>query len=285
MDGLPISPFLTRLASESKIYGNYVASANWTIPSYASMFTGLPTVAHNFWGMKRFPGQPVELIFDEIARAGLKPSLLCIGVLAESDIFKYRTEKYFATNYDPLKLDGTIDLVVKTLEDSDFVFFHTFLMHDYFYHYPYRSPDLGLKRRYEFVDRQQTDLMSSKMKAWLREHFEMNRGDLRILERMYYNECLLVDDFCQKLLGAVLERFPDISLVINSDHGEVYLYDRSRDFAFILAEDLYSTSAIEPTESAVAAYRHILKARARDLPAYDQAQEAVLLRLQGFGYL
>ena len=384
VDGVPISPFLTRLARRSKLYANYIASANWTIPSYASMFTGLPTVAHNFWGMKRFPGQPADLIFDEIALAGLKPALLCIGVLAESDIFRYRTDRYFATNYDPMKLDGTIDLVVKTLEDSDFVFFHTFLMHDYFYHYPYRSPNLDLKRRYQFVDRSQTDLMSRKMKAWLKDHFEINRGDLRILERMYYNECLLVDDFCERLLGAVLERVPGINVLINSDHGEcfnhcgkqafdgnwarteaplwhhssgfcpeqfevfaiecgpgvtggsvdahlmdhediyriilarlglapqesgtktfnlisscydrvgacgvldrgtVFLYDRNRDFAFVLAEDLRSTANIEPTDTAVDGYRRILEARSRDLAAYDEAQEAVLSRLKGFGYI
>jgi hypothetical protein len=394
VDGVPVSPFLTDFARRGKLYDNYYASANWTIPSYASMFTGLPTVAHNFWGMKRFPGQAVELVFDEMALAGLKPALLCVGVLAESDIFQYRTDRYFATNYDPLKLDGTIDLVVSTLQTGDLVFFHTFLMHDYFYQYPYRSAGRGLKRPYRLVNQDDADAMAVKMRVWLKEHYPMDPGDLRVLERMYYNECLLVDAFCEHLLGAVLERFPDVRILINADHGEcfnhcgktafdghwgksvaplwhhssgfcpeqfevfaiehgpgveagtvdsrlmdhedfytmmrervglgatastaraqagragqvktfnlvstcydrvgfcgvldrgkVYLYDRNRDFAFILAEEMYSKAILQPNDRDVAAYRRILEDRARDLPSYGQAEEAVLSRLQGFGYL
>jgi hypothetical protein len=384
VNGVAISPFLTRLSRQGRFYDNYIASANWTIPSYASMFTGQPTVAHNFWGMKRFPGQAVRLVFDEIAQAGLKPALLCIGVLAESDIFKYRTDRYFATNYDPMKLDGTVDLVVKTLEDNDFVFFHTFLMHDYFYQYPYRSERPELKRCYQLVDQAQAEAMSIKMRVWLNEHYPIYSEDLRILESMYYNECLLVDAFCECLMSVVLTRFPDVRVIINSDHGEcfnhcgkrafdgkwgksdaplwhhssgfcpeqfevfaieygtgvqpgsadsrlmdhediyhmiwerlglkpaerspkncnlvstcydrvgfcgvleggvVYLYDRNRGFDFILAENLYSTVPVEPDPAKISAYRRLLQSRSRDLPAYGEAQDAVLSRLQGFGYL
>jgi hypothetical protein len=69
------------------------------------------------------------------------------------------------------------------------------------------------------------------------------------------------------------------------DRGTVFLYDRNRDFAFVLAEDLRSTANIEPTDTAVDGYRRILEARSRDLAAYDEAQEAVLSRLKGFGYI
>jgi arylsulfatase A-like enzyme len=384
VDGVEVSPFLTGFARRSKLYDNYYASANWTIPSYASMFTGLPTVAHNFWGMKRFPGQPVELLFDEIALAGLKPALLCIGVLAEADIFKYRTDRYFATTYDPLKIDGTADLVENSLEQNDFVFFHTFLMHDYFYHYPYRSADGRPERRYLLVGREASEAMAVKMRVWLKEHYPMSREDLRMLERMYYNECLVVDSFCERLVTRVLNRFPHCRIIVNSDHGEcfnhcgkaafdgnwartsaplwhhssgfcpeqfevfaiehgpgvragavdhrlmdhediyrmilerlglpvgpaevktynlisscydrvgycgvldrgrVYLYDRNRDLAFLLAEEMYSRAVLTPCDRDVQAYRRLVLDRARDLPAYGQAEEAVLTRLQGFGYL
>jgi hypothetical protein len=222
VDGTPISPFMTGLLGQGTYYDNYFASANWTIPSYASMFTGQPTVSHNFWGVKSYPGQPVDLIFDTLAMAEIRPSLVCVGVLAESDIYQYRADSYFATTYDPHRLDGTIDLVLRRLEQSEFVFFHTFLMHDYMHHYEYVSPRHGMERPYLFLDEERSRIMGRKMRLWRQEHFPLAMDDLAILERMYYNECLLVDRFVETLLSAVLDRFPDLNIIINSDHGECF---------------------------------------------------------------
>jgi len=222
VDGVAISPFLTKVAREGIFYDNYNASCNWTVPAYASMFTGQPTVAHNFWGVKCFPGQPANLVFDRLATAGVKPSLLCAGVLGEADIFKYRTNKYFASTYDTFKVDGMIDLVVQRLAESDFVFFHTFLMHDYLMHYQYLSPRLGIERQYPFIGVEDSTAMGAKMKAWRNEHFALAPDELAKLERMYYNECLMVDDFVRFLFGAVLGKFPETRIIVNSDHGECF---------------------------------------------------------------
>jgi hypothetical protein len=236
--GMPISPFLTKVAREGIFYDNYYASANWTVPSYASMFTGEPTVAHNFWGIKCLPGQPVNLIFDRLVDAGIRPSLLCAGVLGEADIFKYRSNRYFASTYDPFNLDGTIDLVMDRLEESDLVFFHTFLMHDYLMHFNYCSPRRGMKREYSFIGAGESHAMGEKMVRWRREHFSLTADDLARLERMYYNECLLVDAFIEAMFNTVLSRFPDLDVIINSDHGECFSHCGKnafgKDWAWIL---------------------------------------------------
>jgi hypothetical protein len=220
--GRPISPFLTTAARQNTFHNNYYASANWTIPSYASMFTGLPTIGHNFWGVKSIPEEPAELIFDTLTNAGMRSSLLCAGVLGEADIFKYRSSRYYASTYDPFKLDGTIDLIVERLRESDFVFFHTFLMHDYMMAYAYGSPVRGLRRTYPFISESESVEMSEKMKAWRREHFSLTKDDLERLERMYYNECILVDAFVQALFDEVRGRFAGLDIIVNSDHGECF---------------------------------------------------------------
>jgi hypothetical protein len=220
--GRPISRFLTEIAGRSVFHNNYYASANWTVPAYASMFTGQPTVGHNFWGVKSLPDQPVDLVFDTLVDAGIRPSLLCAGVLGEADIFKYRSNRYYASTYDPFKLDGTIDLIVERLEQSDFVFFHTFLMHDYLMDYTYRSPVRGLKREYAFIPPEKSARMSERMRQWRKEHFSLTRDELETLERMYYNECLLVDDFLEAVFVEVLGRFPGLDIIVNSDHGECF---------------------------------------------------------------
>jgi hypothetical protein len=220
--GIPISPFLTKTAGGSIFHNNYYASANWTVPSYASMFTGQPTIGHNFWGIKSLPEEPVDLIFDTLVDAGIRPSLLCAGVLGEADIFKYRSNRYYASTYDPFKLDGTIDLIVQCLEDSDFVFFHTFLMHDYMMTYAYGSPVRGMRRDYPFISHGESVRMTEKMKQWRREHFSLTKDDLERLERMYYNECLLVDAFVEAVFDIVLGKFTGLDIIINSDHGECF---------------------------------------------------------------
>jgi len=383
VEGVPISPFLTKIAREGILYDNYYASANWTIPAYASMFTGKPTVAHNFWGYKLFPGQSADLIFDHLVARGIRPALICCGVLAEADIFQYRSGTYFALPYDMLKPDGAINLLMKALRSNDFVFFHTFLMHDYMHHRAYQSPRFGLKRKHIFLSEDDSETMGEKMKSWREEHFPLNYDDLRILERMYYNECLLVDDFVRVLFEVVLSEFPDTRIIVNSDHGEcfshcgkrafdgnwhlsqdplwhhstgfcyeqfevfaidyrqgqeakvskalidhediywmildhfglsrwtpgskhcnlistsfdkvgfcgvlvnsdIYLYDRNRDFAFILADNLYTSGLIEPVPHLIDSCRMILRSHNVDLAAYSQASEIVRERLRGWGYM
>ena len=384
VNGIPISPFMTELMRNSVYYSNYIASCNWTIPSYASMFTGEPTVSHNFWGYRLYPGQPVDLIFDRLLEAEVRPALLCCGVLAESDVFEYRSKRYFASTYDTRKLDGMINMIANRLKESDMVFFHTFLMHDYFHHYDYTSENYGLRRRYDFIDEEQSSIMGQKMKLWREQHFPLTMADLDIVERMYYNECLLVDDFMRRLVDVVLERYPGLEIIVNSDHGEcfsqcgkkafdgnwgrtenplwhhstgfcseqfevfairhsrrlgggiiddtlmdhedfyqmmlgkfgladrpiggkkynlistsyakvgfcgvheggeVYLYDRNRDFEFILKDDLHTNEVGEPLADKVAGYRDVLKSRNRDIACYAEASEEVKARLKGFGYM
>ncbi|HVP56471.1 MAG TPA: sulfatase-like hydrolase/transferase [bacterium] len=222
VDGVPISPFLARIARQGIFYDNYYASCNWTVPAYASMFTGQPTVAHNFWGVKSDAEQSTNLIFDRVAAAGLRPSLLAAGVLGEADLYKCRSKNYFASTYDTRKLDGTIDLVIQRLGASDLVFFHTFLMHDYFMHFDYLSPRLGIKRQHRFIGVEESEQMGRRMKAWRDEHFSLAPDELAKVEKMYYNECLLVDDFAKALLTAVLAKYPKTRILINSDHGECF---------------------------------------------------------------
>ena len=60
------------------------------------------------------------------------------------------------------------------------------------------------------------------MKLWREEHFPLTLEDLAIVEKMYYNECLLVDDFMRQLVDVVLERYPGLEIIVNSDHGECF---------------------------------------------------------------
>ena len=69
------------------------------------------------------------------------------------------------------------------------------------------------------------------------------------------------------------------------EKGEVYLFDRNKDFEFILKDNLHTNDVGEPRADKVAGYRDLLKSRNRDVESYAEANEEVKARLKGFGYL
>ena len=140
VNGIPCSPFLTKIMHEGLFYNNYIASCNWTIPSYASMFTGEPTVSHNFWSYKQYPQAAQEIIFDRLSRSGVRSSLIYAGGPLDKKIFKYNTKNYFVRQLNNQDIDDTIDTVLKCLKKGDFVFLHAMMQHNYLF-----QQDKGLR--------------------------------------------------------------------------------------------------------------------------------------------
>ena len=69
------------------------------------------------------------------------------------------------------------------------------------------------------------------------------------------------------------------------EEGEVYLYDRNKDFEFILKDNLYTNDIGDPVADKVIGYRDLLKSQNRDISSYAEASEEVKARLKGFGYM
>jgi membrane-anchored protein YejM (alkaline phosphatase superfamily) len=224
--GVECAPFLKSIREQSTYYVNYSASCNWTIPSYASMFTGEPTIRHNFWSYKEYPAEPVPLVFDKLADNGVRAGIMHSRGPLGQRIFNYNRQKYLSVGHEPHDLAKSMNMVMKHLEDMDFLFCHTFLQHDYLFHRKIKANPFGIRRPYRFIGRAGSWWMARKFVNWSRtpkdKRRPMSQKDISMLERMYYNECMLTDAYMRELFERVLEKYPDTLIVVNSDHGECF---------------------------------------------------------------
>jgi len=221
--GVDCAPFLKGLKTRSVFYDNYRASCNWTIPSYASMFTGLPTVGHNFWSHKEYPKRPKEYVFDLLVENGVRPGIMLSGGMPNS-IMQFNSDKYFASEHNVRDVDETVDTVISKLAELDFLFLHSFAQHDYLFHTGYMPNRYGVRRPYRFIGSWGARWMGRKVRRWAagKHSLKINLKTIRTLERMYYNECMMADAFVEALCKEVVRRYPDIKIIVNSDHGECF---------------------------------------------------------------
>ena len=76
------TPGLRNLAETATIYNRAIASGPWTLPSHASMFTGMYSSTHGAHGYRDRPGPPLSLDFDTLAEVLAGAGLATIGVVS-----------------------------------------------------------------------------------------------------------------------------------------------------------------------------------------------------------
>lgn len=68
----PTAPNLARLAAEGTLYENAAAAAPWTLPSHASLFTGLPARVHGTDGNHMTLAPHFDTLAEKLQRAGYR---------------------------------------------------------------------------------------------------------------------------------------------------------------------------------------------------------------------
>ncbi len=65
------TPFLSELARSSATFDEFISEAPWTVPSHATMFTGLSPHEHGcWWGDRRWLHDDLETVAERLAAAG-----------------------------------------------------------------------------------------------------------------------------------------------------------------------------------------------------------------------
>ena len=244
----PTSPFLDRFAEHATVVENYFAVAPYTLPTHATMLTGLfppkhGALDHEGLDTSRIPYLPVLLSREGYATGGFTSS----GFLSEEFGFADGFDRYGLV--DPIVGgDDQIPGLYRTTDDSGapypgppnrrrhslgaaarwieskrdqqwFAFIHTFVTHQY------RPPesdmqlfDTGARGAWEGVLRERLEAHNS----WL-EH-PPEDGDVRHLSDLYDATI----HYCDRMLGQFLEHLEagglleDTVVVITSDHGEEF---------------------------------------------------------------
>jgi arylsulfatase A-like enzyme len=245
----PTSPEIDRWAREhGAVFENTVAPSPWTLPSHASMFTGLDAVRHGVNHGYPMP-RSFKVMADLFRRAGYSTAAVTGGayVSAEYGFDRGFDSFYSHRGWDPREMEMGVDRSIAWLErraDRPFLLFlHTYAIHaPYHARQPYFTSLTGQAPPSDVfgiapVPPVRDDGFQVRLRLFDPGGRALEPSDLTLLNGLYDSSIAYADAQLGRLLRVLeplgLERRTIV--VITSDHGEAlgerglaahaYLYD------------------------------------------------------------
>lgn len=226
--GRDTTPHLDALAGESALFRNVFASSPWTLPSHASMMTGLEGRRHGVYyeGDRMNPAQPTLASFLKdrgYATVGITGGAFVAPFYGFSRGFDSYTIGHGELADPQLAARAEAEAAAWLEAHAEAPFF--LFLHTYQVHHPYHSPE-AYARRYAGPE--------AKRLAW---NFKSDHGGWGSLFRplpaeerqniidLYDGEIRYTDD---ALLGPLLDKLRSLGLydrtllIVTSDHGEEF---------------------------------------------------------------
>ncbi len=229
------SPTMDRLALEGVFFEDVTASSPWTLPSHASMFTGLYPSSHGVVDHAFALRESTPTLATAFSKAGFQT-----GALVNSENIanpKFKLLKGFGENirYYPEieESPGGVDSIVNRGEEITagamewignrderpfFLFLHYYDVHT----------DFTPKPEYEerFVSDYPGPLtgLTTELVAVRTQHGRLRDIDIRYLRQMYDAEIRQLDDLLGVFVGFLGDQdlLENTLIVVTSDHGEEY---------------------------------------------------------------
>ena len=241
----PTSPRIDEVAARSVLFEQVVCSSPQTLPSHASIFTGLHPRTHKSISHESvLPGDATTLAEILSERGYQTAAFISSHVLDRKYGLNQGFDKYWQVNEgmrprqremaQQRGIDPTTNEVLSWLKDNGRSKFFAWI-HWFHPHRPYVPP---LEVRARFVDNYLGDANSSTefiMKVW-REEIDLPEEDLRYISQLYDGEIAFTD----QQVGRVLDALDSLGVsdrtivVITADHGEM-LYEHEYYFGHDIA--------------------------------------------------
>lgn len=247
--GRPTSPHLERLAADGVRFGRAISASNWTVPSFASIFTGLTPASHGVVNEEFRMNEAVETLAERLREGGwrthavaYKAALFGLGLDEGFDRWlNLPTSNRTAQD----NLDKALAMIDREGDQRFFLFLHLDDPHQ-----PFNQPPPYDRR---FSDPGRRDRLGFELPVMIRN--SAVRGCDRCVERgqptddfvheaqaLYDAAVAYTDDRIGQLVAALRERglYDDTVIAVVSDHGEV-IYDRHRLWghgALLLADEM-----------------------------------------------
>ncbi len=239
------SPHIDALAAQGTLYEEAISAAPWTLPSHASLFTGLYVRDHHTSSAHLVLDPSYDTLAERLARAGYHTGGFSNNVWTNPDsgleqgfqtfeelwrLQKSRTEGISdddpATDMGAAKTDQDVLSWIDGLKDDKpfFVFINFFEPH-----LPYRptkpfdddflppgTPPALVQRMRSFYSPREYGYILNV--PWMK----VSAGELEVLRGLYDGEIAYVDSKIGELVDGLRARglADDTVLVITSDHGE-----------------------------------------------------------------
>ncbi len=220
------SPTLDALAEGGVLFEAAMSTSPWTLPSHASLFTGLYPRHHGAKSEHAALAAPVRTLAQVLREAGFDTAGFVnshyltdrYGLERGFEEFRYATEFTQQHGSSPIG-DWAIGWLREERREPFFLFLHFYDTHSAYRPLPYYAR--RLVRPYDGkADGSTRQLMASR-----RGRFEIGPEDARYLSDLYAAEILQLDDVLARVIDAL-----DASglrertlLVVTADHGEEFL--------------------------------------------------------------
>ncbi len=217
----PTSPVIDNLAAGGVRFSRATAPSNWTLPSHASLFTGLYASRHGILNEnQRLGDEPTHLV-EELRNSGFATAAFTGGGFLDASygldrgFDHYESQEDFEHTWSKTLQRARGWLTDHATEDV-FLFLHTYEIHA-----PYTAP-------HEYVSRM-TTRRRMKFGGHITQLQEMMKKGDEVREQDIRNVVIRYDAgiaYTDELLGGFLERLAEqgldqnLLLIITSDHGE-----------------------------------------------------------------
>ncbi len=234
------APALEALAEDGVVFRNAYAASPWTLPSFASIMTGLHPFVHrtmaghdvlpdsvrtlpewfsdegyhtaatgrNAFLLRNFNGR-----FDNFS---FYPQRIATPSLGFALLRKFAPERFDTDVTTPQITDRAVRWM-KANHEADFFFW----LHYYDPHFPYTPPDKYIERKRPLrVGREfDKDLKVIRSGFWVPDRMEA-----KAVRDLYLAEVRFVDDNVERLVTRLkkLDLYDDALIVVLSDHGEEF---------------------------------------------------------------
>ena len=224
---LELTPHIDAFAERALVFERAWSAGGWTLPSQATMLSGLWPLQHGAVASGRAIPAQAQLISELLAAHGWRCGAVTDGALITRANGFDQGFEWFDERFRPL--DATIEEARAFLEADDgrpvFLFVHTYRAH-----HPYRVSEetlaahgarLGIDRTWD----EAIELLEGEPASWRNHEGPLTaelRDALRSLEALYRGGAIDLDRGFGAFLGALEEsgRLVHGHLLFTSDHGE-----------------------------------------------------------------
>ncbi len=230
----PTSPRLDRLAAESHVFRRSLSASTWTLPSTATLLTGLLPAQHGLLSIRQRLPPPVDTLAERLGRLGYRTAAFTDGgFVAPQWGFSQGFERYDATAgkaWGPKDVAAIAGPAQRWLEENRFHPFFLFV-HTYETHQPYTNRE-GFAD--PFFDPAYDGRFADRASVRVSEAEATAGADLERIVALYDGEVRRADHYLGRLLDALRAsgRWRDTAVIVTSDHGEEFLDHGDFDHGF-----------------------------------------------------
>ncbi len=232
-DAIKHSPFLEQLMNSGKRWQRAYSPSNWTLPSYASLMTGLQPEDHGC-GRGPFAEEPTEEVEDRSFRtlgsahtiaeamrdAGFATCLLHQNPLLESWTGLDRGYERYVRTADraAANRESALSWWQANQHRPRFLTLHYMAPH-----LPY-APATGAEvpsAANPLDSMKPEELFERDHSSYERQqYFDLSNEDRELVKAWYQADVAAMDDELRRLITKLQESSPDCMILIHSDHGE-----------------------------------------------------------------